>query len=302
MPFPMDDAASNATIDAHNAVEDAESQIENLGNSRALMLLSTHPDYDENINKWKKYGDCFESRDIYKYVHQHQRESDDMYKARVERGYFLNYVQSVAELFVAYMFHSPVSRDPGSLQEDLKSVYDDADLCGNTYIAFLQDAAIDAQVYGHVGILVDAPEADDIISEKERKESNVRPYLTRFLPENILDWEMDKFGRFKWVKLELDDETDREWDDEHEDDIRTFLIWTKTSWEKWQVKGEGNDAQETLIAADAHDLGRVPFVIVRNIRKRNHKWFGESAVRDIADINIAILNWSSLGRRPFLSK
>jgi hypothetical protein len=81
----------------------------------------------------------------------------------------------------------------------------------------------------------------------------------------------------------------------------TFWIWDREHWELWSVKedGEGPNATksaEMLGEGPSPDniRGEVPFVVIRNCRRLKHDWFGNSAIKDIADINIAILNWESL--------
>src|SRR5204863_9601087 len=73
-------------------------------------LLYTHADYDNNVSKWEKYSNCYQAQDIYKYLFKHARESDGIWEQRAKRGYYYNYVASVVDLFVSYLFHSPIER------------------------------------------------------------------------------------------------------------------------------------------------------------------------------------------------
>lgn len=254
-------------------------------------LIYCHPDYYSNFQKWEKYIDCYEAREIYRYLHQHVREDDLMYRRRVKRGCYFNYTASIVDLIVSYIFRSPIDRQTDSkLYQEL---YDDADFSGRSYGTFFEIAATYAQVCGHVGILVDAPKAapQDILSEADRKEKGIRPYLTYILPSQIKDWELDEFNNFKWVKIEIEKPQKRTWRESKDTMTRYFLIWTTDSWTEYSLfEDEVNVTDE-----GDHNLGVVPLVICRNSYLPGHNWFGQAMIRDIADINLAIMNWASMG-------
>lgn len=300
-----DSTGSNADIDYEYDVSVAPEELTNIGDAgKVASLLRTHPDYDANVAKWEKYRDLYESNDVYRFIHKHVRESEDTFAARIKRGYFLNYCASIIDLYTSYIFRAPISRHPGDLFRECEEIYQDADFRGSTYNSFLYDASADAQTYGHVGILVDATQADDEVqTEADRKRKGIRPYLIRFAPTEILDWETDRFGRFEWIKLELGNDEARSWEQSIDSSRRVFLIWDRFHWEKWEVVyNEKGEQEARLLDHDTHDLGCVPFVVLRNIRRRTHDWFGESTIRDIADVNIAILNWSSLGDEEIVNR
>jgi len=269
----------------------------------AEALLQTHPDWDWWQPKWVKFLDLYMSNDIYRFIHRHIREVDVSASRRIERGYYYNYVKAVVDLFTAFLFHAPIDRNPGSkFKEDFEAIKKNADRAGTLWSVFWQRACTFSAVEGHIGILVDSPKTDgkDPDTEAERKARGIRPYLTLFHAHQIRDWEIDQFGNFNWVKLEVFRPMDRDWKQNPALRDKTFVIWTKDSWEEWKVTKNGDggpNADETAVMTDSasHSLGVVPLVILRIDKHPTHPWFGISAVIDIADINIAILNWSSLG-------
>jgi len=218
-----------------------------------------------------------------------------MFNVRIKRGYYYNYCASVVDLIVAYLFHSPIERLVGeSISEELEEIYKNSDLCGSTYTNFMQSVSTYAQIYGHCGVLVDAPKAEEeVLSEDDRKRMGLRPYLTVVKAPQIKDWALDRHGRFLWVKIEIDVGEDRDPMHPSDSGVRRFLLWDREKWSEWEV----NEAERTAVevATGKHALESVPLVIFYNEKARNHRWFGSSMLRDIADINIAILNWSSLG-------
>jgi hypothetical protein len=225
-------------------------------------------------------------------IHRHLRESDVMFEQRVKRGYYYNYVSAIVDLFVSYLFHSPIVRDLGKNPDLYNYLMDDCDLAGTSYTNFIILAATQAQITGHVAVLVDAPKVSSpFANEADRRAAKHRPYLTLIHASQIQDWELDRFGNFEWVKIEFKKPQQRVFTQTIEEDVRYFLIWSKRDWQEWRV--EANNP--ILLDSGEHSLGCVPIVILRNERMPRHSWFGLSAIRDIADINIAILNWSSLG-------
>lgn len=263
-------------------------------------LRQKHPTYEPEFPKWQKYEDCYSSEDIYKYLRRHPRESDDTFRMRQNRAYYLNYCASVIDLFVSYLFHSPIARDCGSQASEFAEFYEDCDRRGCKYAEFIKDATYDAQIYGWVGVLVDAPDVE-VASEKDRKENDVRPYLTKVLPSELFDWEVDRHGAFEWIKIACIRSDRSNWKSNSDDSVEEYLIFDRQGWERWQVIAnedpEKGDRSERAVKTGegSHNLGIVPFAVMKNCRKRRHDFYGESAIRDIADVNIALLNWSSYG-------
>lgn len=265
----------------------------------AEALCYEHPDYAANRDKWLKYVNCYLARDMASYIHKHVREHNDVYQERLKRGYYYNYVASIVDLFVAYLFESGITREVGGkLKEDFAGFYADATRSGVGYPLLMKMAETFAMVGGHCGILVDLPEAPEggYPTRADEKAADHRPYLTLVRASQILDWELNDRDQFEWVKLEVVRPQNRNWRTPVDTDVRHFLIWTRGNWELFQVKDHEDQESSHAKRVDGgdHELGEVPLVILRNEVDLDHSWMGLSAVRDIADINLAILNWSSM--------
>lgn len=270
---------------------------------QAEALLYEHPLYQKMKPKWQKFADLYDSDDIYKYIRRHLRESDENWNERIRRAYCYNYCTSIVDLYVAYLFSTNISRDmkdvDQSIIDDFGQLYADADLQGNSYESFMQDAAIVGQVFGYAGVLVDSPSADsDILTEQDRKSEGIRPYLTLIDPLQLLDWDCDKFGRFNWVKIELPPEEQRSYQKKVDGCERFILIWNREGWVLWSVVCQDDQlpvVRKIREGTNPTTLKEVPLVIIRNQPMLKNRFMGYSALRDIADINIALMNWSSLG-------
>src|SRR6185436_18096269 len=126
---------SNAAIDSD---ADSSSVSDSPGKKLAEALLYEHPDFCAACPKWQKYLDAYCANDIYRFIHKHPRESDDMFLVRVQRGYYYNYVASVVDLYVSYLFHAAIERRGEEQEELLKPLYDNADGKGTRYLLFMQ--------------------------------------------------------------------------------------------------------------------------------------------------------------------
>lgn len=295
-------AVSDAAIDLTNDARELAAHSTDADPTADLVeaLTYVHPDWLDNIGKWTKYLDLYTSNDVYRFIHSHLREVDVSWKKRVERGYYYNYVKTVVDLFTAFLFHAPIDRKLGTnLADEFTEIHKNADLSGTLWNVFMAQACTFAQVEGHVGILVDAPKMPEggFDSEEARKEAEARPFLTLVHAHQIKDWEIDQHGNFVWVKLQVFRPMERSWKQSPDRSEEHYQVWTKDDWTEYKLvkNGAGMPDEAVETGSGQHPLGVVPLVILKMDKHPIHPWFGQSAVKDIADINIAILNWSSLG-------
>jgi hypothetical protein len=173
-------------------------------------------------------------------------------------------------------------------------LYKDADLRGNSLDRFMQDVGRDAQIAGYAGILVDAPaikEDEQPETEAQRKERKIRPYLVPIKCDDIVDWELDEFGKFTWLRIKEETSEDREPFEAEEKKVTDYYTYTKDEWFKHRINEKG-DVEE--LDQGTNPLGEVPLVRLYNKRKKNCQIVGDSAIDDISVINIAMMNWLSM--------
>jgi hypothetical protein len=297
--FSTHSVGSNAGLDAE-AEEDLPLTVEE-AMPTVEALRYTHPDYDHSIKKWIKYLNLYESENVSDYIHKHPREHEESHALRVKRGYYYNYVATVVDLFTAFLYRAPVVRSFSSEFSDVvKSFRKDVDRCGTEFTSFMAKVCTYAKLQGHGGILVDAAravEGQEALTAADDKDEDLLPFLTHIYAHQIMDWKLDRFGNFDWVKLRVSRPQVRDWNTTVSDTYEVYQIWDREMWHEFAIQeklGDSGPEEEVIpLGSGEHDLGKVPLVIVRT-DKSTHPWFGSSVVRDIADINIAILNWSSL--------
>lgn len=289
LPSTVGGVGSNASLDLNKSQGDSIDQ-NPAAMKRRDAMLSKHPDFQVNEEKWLKYQDTYDACNLYQYIFKHGRESPESYANRIKRGYYYNYVASVVDLMVSYIFHSPIERKYGALEKFINEVATDVNLEGDNYQAFMEEVAAKMEVFGHVLVLVDVPRGDSPTTEEERKQRKIRPYTKIITPLQLWDWSVDEYNNFNWIKIKICVPEDRTWEDPiGENDY--FLIYSRNEWTLYKV----DDEDATIVETGINPLGEVPVAVVRSKKEFQHAWFGLSSVRDIADINIGILNWTSLG-------
>ena len=252
-------------------------------------LRNVHEQYEANEEEWEFLLAMYEGiRKIIKnqLIRQHERESDISYERRMEELYGLGYTKSVVEIFQFYLFKAPDQHKLGRLHDYplWDQFQDDADLYGNNYDAVMMELALFAGVQGHMGILVDKANVGDLETLEFAIENRVYPYIAKYHPKAILDWEYkrNELGRpyLSYIKLKDDDER--------------YRIWTVNGWELWEIPkdDEGNDmsddAEAELVEEGFNPLGIVPFIWHYNLRSKDIG-VGVSDVHEVSRIDLSII-------------
>ncbi|KKN34706.1 hypothetical protein LCGC14_0790880 [marine sediment metagenome] len=238
-------------------------------------------------------------------LNRHERESKDNYDRRVEEAYGLGYSGSVIDLFNFYLFKGNVKREMGTLAKDpqWEMFEKDCNLYGDNFLVWLLESQRWAGVMGHVGILVDKS-STDLNTPAAEIAAQVYPYVARYFPQNILDWEYerDEHNRpvLSYVKVRDDDMRYRLWTREWwatytiPDDIAAGSAHTAEDVDTGQVRGGSagsNEEDKPTIDSEAdgdNPLGEVPFLWLYNIKSKTRP-IGISDIKDVAYIDGSII-------------
>lgn len=197
--------------------------------SLAKVLAERHPYYEANQAVWQKLIDFYEGRHLGRYIHRHQRESEESHAARVKRLVFRPFTKTIVELYGGFIFSRKIERAPVPASEykewrrtralektdQAKKVkafgrpidkewneefLNDCDRRGTKMDRFMAEAGAIANLLGYCPVVVDVP-AVETNTEAEREEEGVRPYARRYTPLDLVNWELDDDGKFIWVRL-----------------------------------------------------------------------------------------------------
>ena len=151
-----------------------------------MPVTSTHAEYDENLDAWQRIrdvlaGDRAIKRAGARYVARLDSQTDEEFRAYVDRGFFYNATARTVSGYVGMIFRrDPVLQLPeqsASVHPVLKVFLNDVDLLGTTLDSFARNVITDVVSLGRCGTLVDWE------SEKE-----ARAYLCHYAAEDILNW------------------------------------------------------------------------------------------------------------------
>nr|DAJ22910.1 MAG TPA: portal protein [Caudoviricetes sp.] len=176
-------------------------------------------------------------------LRQHPRESIENYIDRKGLAYYLNYTAPIVNAGVDPIFKNNIKREY-KLSAMFEMFLIDCDRSKTTYQDFCKSAALHAKLYGAVFVIVDNSSEHEETKDEALKNRSL-PFLKFVVPSQVVDWEMDNYGRLTMFKYK---ETFKKGANQ---EITQIFVWTKDTWEigEGEKKKQGN-----------HNLGRVPVV------------------------------------------
>jgi|MDTB01.2.fsa_nt_gb hypothetical protein len=250
------------------------------GDSRYAVdyITDAHEAYKYYINRWTFLGDSYNGGyDFFmsRYLEPYYYESRDDYEKRLRQVALDNHVSSIVGIYNSFLFRKNIKRDFNNLEEDpnLEAFMKDADLDGRTFQAFMRDLSAMAMTYGNAWVIVDKPNTQ-VNTRAEQLQQGIRPYVSMFTPDNVLDWKYERQANglyaltYLKVKEEIieDEQFIREYTPE---EINVYKLYGK------EKKGE-------YIETIPNELGKIPAVCVY-AKRSNIRGVGVSSIGDIAD-------------------
>ena len=249
--------------------------------SKNSELMNSHPSWKHNIERWQFLINSYWGGSDFKegeYLSSYIMESREEYEDRLDATPLDNHVRAVVAIYNSFLFRSPPKRDFGSISNDpgLDAFLRDTDLDGRNFDSVMRDISTYASVYGHCWCVIDKPETT-AFTRAEELQQGVRPYMSIYTPENVIDWEYQRAsnGAYYLTYLKIYEGTNRGKD--------TFRIYTN---QVIQVIAIDNDEMQ-IISETPNALGRIPAVVVYSQRSPI-RGVGISDVADVADMQRAI--------------
>lgn len=198
-----------------------------------------------------------------RFLFQLEGEPDAKYDARWNRAFYLGYMGAIIDYFRHWLFSQPPvirpvtekdAEEPEEAPDWWDSFSTDCDGAGTDFLAFVREAFLDVLVCQRAGWMLTSALAED-------EGGAARTVLTRFAPEDILDWQRDARGELEWVLVRKRDAV-RQFPRARAD-VETFTFVDRTRWRSWQTRqGADGKAQLEVVGEGEHDVGCVPFVML----------------------------------------
>ncbi len=252
-----------------------------MNDKEKLMQPNSH--WENNINHWQFLMNSYLGSKDYKdgkYLTPYIMETVEDYEQRLETTPLDNHVKAVVAIYNSFLFRQPPKRIFGNLAADpgLNDFLKDADLDGRSFDAVMRDISTYASVYGNCWIVIDKPQSN-AYTRAEELNQGIRPYISIYTPENVLDWNYSRSPNgsyvLTYIKVYEGKSNGRE----------TFRIYTT---ETITVLSIDPDTDTVVVENEVPNaLGVVPAVCVYGQRSPV-KGLGVSDVGDVADMQRAI--------------
>lgn len=256
--------------------------------SNVDVILESHQAYHYYLNRWRFLGDSYAGGYDYfagRYLEPYYYESREDYEKRLRQVAVDNHVKSVTGIYNSFLFRKLPKRWYGSIENDigLEPFLQDADLDGRSYDAFMRDLSAYVMVYGQCWVIVDKPNTQ-VQTRAEELQQGIRPYVSMFTPENVLDWQYKRQanGLYTLTYLKVKEEA--------LENTQYIREYTPTEINVYELNAE--DKKGELTETMPNTLGKIPAVCVY-AQRSNIRGIGVSAMGDIADVQKELYEFSS---------
>jgi hypothetical protein len=215
-------------------------------------------------------------------------ESTDNYIARLNRAVHVDLCSPAISLFCSTV-GQPSSVVP-QIPDEYSFIWDDADLQGNSFLAFMKTARTAAAISGVSYILVDSVRTDEvIITAADERRLNIRPYLRLIRAEDLLNWRLDSNGQPVEVLFRVAVESPTSILDgvEDTDAHYEFRYWNRGVWRLYQEAG----SSFALAAENTNKIKTIPLIPL--FHEQLGTFRGESLLKSAAKYSVLLSNWLS---------
>jgi hypothetical protein len=252
-----------------------------------------HPEWSLNITRWRFLINSYLGGQDFKdgkYLQGYMMESEGDYESRVENTPLDNHVKAIVAIYNSFLFRKPPKRTFGSIANDpsLESFLNDADLEGRTFNSLMRDISTYASVYGNVWCVLDKPQTT-AYTRAEELNQGIRPYLSIYTPENVIDWEYARASNgayyLTYLKV-LESASMRK---------QVYRVYKEDVIEIISFDA-GDDNSKPTVETIPNTLGIIPAVCVYAQRSPS-RGIGVSDIGDVADMQRGIYNELSEGEQ-----
>ena len=264
----------------------------------------TRDDYDYQLPIWEKCRHVVEGQERMHiegetYLPKLSGQNNKEYLAYVERALFYNATQRTVDAMTGLLFRKePMITIPKAIENWV----DNIDMNGNSLRSFAEDIADEILTVGRLGLLVEHPEViieedqESYITQAQAEEQNLRPFLAKYLAENIINWKVTVINNQKILTMVVL----REY---HEDNKDEFECDYEVRYRVLDLDPEtGNYRQRVFVASDKNEnqflmlsevyplqngknLKSIPFIIINS--KGVQCEITKSPILDLVNVNIS---------------
>jgi len=259
-------------------------------NYKRDFLTERHDDYEDKFQDWHFHLLSYLGGQDYQngyLLNRYVLESDEEYIKRTNNTPIDNHCKNVVQIYSSFLFRVPPTRNYGSLSgdEQLENFIKDADLDGRSFDNIIREMQINASIYGTCWAIMDKP-AVQTETRAEEIQLDIRPYLSIYTPENVLNWNYQRMinGRYELTSLTLLENLSN--------DVATIRVWTKEDITTVMVKdfSKGYSTSDPILIDEMPNMiGEIPAITLYN-QKSQRRGIGISDLQDVAELQKSIYN------------
>ena len=215
-----------------------------------------------------------------RYLPQEPREQDESYDNRLARSVCPPYYQRLERMLAGMLTRKPVRLE--DVSDIIREQLFDVDLQGNDLNIFVYELTRKMVRYGHVGVLVDFPRADNDATNITDY-SSLRPYWVTYTPRDILGWRSEiSNGAQRLTQLRLREIVcveDGEYGEKYVEQVRVLRPGSYQLYRQDDTKGA-----YALIGEGETSLDYIPFAVAYSNRVALLE--SRPPLEDIAELNL----------------
>ena len=253
-----------------------------------------HPQYSAELPRWKRCRDVVAGQDAVHdrgvlYLPKLSGETDEEYNARKLRTPFFNAAGRTVDGMVGLVFRKePVYTLPTAME----AIEYDMTMTGSDMVSFSKRLVNEIEIVGRVGVLVEYPSVPvQPITEAQRAAMNLRPYVSMYKAESIINWRVGRINnQLQPVLVVLSEkhEVQGQFETKYLDQLRvlaliegayTQLIYRKQENKSWEL------IEQITPIMNGSPLSYIPFQIV-NANSLEFE-VEKSPLLDLVDLNLS---------------
>lgn len=235
-----------------------------------IDITQEHPDYAVRKPVYQRYrdlyagGEEFHSR-ITDYLLPKQKEPAEVFRERLRRAYYENYLGSIIDWYAATLFRTEAMvtveghNDAG--RRFFAEFADDCDQKATSLTDFFRGRFIEALIQGRSFVLVDFPRTLERPRTRAEEEAlgAARAYLTGYGVEHLVNWSLDDQGQYNWVVL------------------RTGSRWLYYDRQNFRIYRVSEKGAPELVDQGPHAMAKLRRVPLFDVRVTDGLWLTNKA-------------------------
>ncbi len=208
-----------------------------------------HAEYQAWKTIWPKYRDLYTGGEQFtanadRYLIPRQKEPAAVYRERVSRAFYENYIGSIIDWYAATLFRrEPILTFEGrdeAARRYFNELAEDCDRRGSSLSDFFRRQVVEALVMGRSYIVIDFPKGSRPAGSRAEEDALglSRGYFSEYPAESVINWQKDERGEYEWVVLRGEREVFDEASGE-KGTIRQWVKYDRCRYELWRQVERG---------------------------------------------------------------